>query len=349
MTLLLSNNDAEELLTMPDCIAALEKAYAELAQGMSVSAVNSDAITPTKTPDAIYQLKLMGGVIPGLGVGALRFNSDVIAYRNKRQVKMALAPGARYTGLVILFSIDTGEPLAIIPDGVLQRMRVGAASAIGAKHLARADSRTVGLIGAGWQAGAQVMAITATHRIATVRCYSPTRDKRVAFCREMSERTGVTVLAVDSAEEAVRGADIVLCATNTSQQVFFDHWLEPGMHVGTIRGAELNAAVVKKANIVVIHDRSLRGVSAVSKSITLPEDRIAIAGMPDIDRLPSLAELVAGITPGRAHAGQTTCFLNLRGIGLQFAAVGDALYRKALAAGRGRELPTDWFTEDVVP
>src|SRR4051812_34395557 len=119
MTLLLSNQDAEELLTMADCISALEQAYGELAEGLSVSAINSDAITRTSLPNAIYQLKLMGGAIPGLGVAALRFNSDIIAYRGQRQVKMPLAPGERYTGLVILFSVDTGEPLAIIPDGVL--------------------------------------------------------------------------------------------------------------------------------------------------------------------------------------------------------------------------------------
>jgi alanine dehydrogenase len=272
MTLLLTNQDAEELVTMPDCIAALEQAYAELARGLSVSAVTTDVVAPNKRYSH-YQLKLMGGVIPGLGVGALRFNSDVVAFENTRQIKMPAAPGKRYTGLVILFSIDTGEPLAILPDGVLQRMRVGAASAIGAKYLARADATTVGLIGAGWQAGAQVMAITSTHKIRTVRCYSPTADKRVAFCREMSERTGVTVVSVDKPEDAVRGADIVLCATNATRQVFFEEWLEPGMHVGTIRGVELDANVVKKADLAAVHDRRLKGVSVVSKGLQFPQDR----------------------------------------------------------------------------
>jgi alanine dehydrogenase len=349
MTLMLTNDDAEALLTMTDCIDALEQAYRDLAHGNSVSAVNSDAITPTSLPEAIYQLKLMGGVIPSLGVAALRLNSDVIAYRNKRQVKLPLAPGERYTGLVILFSVATGEPLAIMPDGVMQRMRVGAASALGARYLARADARSVGLIGAGWQAGAQIMAITATHRIERIRCYSPTPDKREAFCREMSERSGTPVQAMDTPEAAVRGADIVLCATNAFEQVFFERWLEPGMHVGTIRGVELGADVVKRADVYAIHDRSLRGVSAVAKGVTLSENRMAIVGMPDIDRMPTLPELIAGMAPGRTSAQQISCFLNLRGIGLQFAAVGAVLFRKAVAAGRGRELPSDWFTEDVVP
>src|SRR5262249_19761915 len=150
--------------TMPDCIAALEDAYREQADGQAVNASRSDAITGSSQPDAFYALKLMGAVVRGLGVGVVRLNSDVITVANRRQKKLPLAPGERYTGLVLLFSTETGEPLAIFPDGVLQRMRVGATSAIGAKHLARRDARTVAVIGAGWQAGGHVMAIAATHR-----------------------------------------------------------------------------------------------------------------------------------------------------------------------------------------
>ena len=109
----------------------------------------------------------------------------------------------------------------MFPDGIVQRMRVGAASALGAKYLARADAHTVALIGAGWQAGAQVMAIMATHDVRSVRCYRPTAGRRAAFCREMQQRTGIAVEPCDSAERAVRGADIVLCATNANEAVFF--------------------------------------------------------------------------------------------------------------------------------
>lgn len=148
MTILLSNDDVEALLPMSECIAVLEDMYRELALGRAVNALRSDAVGATSHPDAVYSLKLMGGVVPSLGVGAVRLNSDIIQFGAARQVKLPLAPGARYTGLVLLFSTDTGEPLAIFPDGVLQRMRVGAASALGVKYLARPDARTVGLIGA---------------------------------------------------------------------------------------------------------------------------------------------------------------------------------------------------------
>lgn len=346
--LILSNEDAEALLTMSDCIAVLEEAYLELAHGRAANASRSDAVTSTRQPDAVYSLKLMGAVIQSLGVGVVRLNSDIISFGNKRQVKMPLAPGNRYTGLVLLFSVDTGEPLAIFPDGVLQRMRVGATSALAAKYLAREDARTVGIIGAGWQAGGHVMAIAAMRKLDAIRCYSPTREKCEAFCEEMSARTGVAVGAVLTPEAAVHDADIVLCATNASQHVFSARWLAPGMHVGTIRGPELEPAVVRLADVVAVNDRVAHENVNVTRGILMPSNRHTIAGL-DPTGVPSLAELIAGTAQGRTSQSQKTCFVNLPGIGLQFAAVGAAFYRKAREAGVGRELPTEWFTEDVVP
>ena len=227
-------------------------------------------------------------------------------------------------------------------------MRVGATSALAAKYLAREDARTVGIIGAGWQAGGHVMAITAMRKIDVIRCYSPTREKCEAFCEEMSELTGVAVSAALTPEEAVDGADIVLCATNASQHVFSERWLAPGMHVGTIRGPELEPAVVRISDVVAVNDRVAHANVNVTRGILMPGNRHTIDGL-DPTRVPSLAELIAGTAQGRTSESQKTCFVNLPGIGLQFAAVGAAFYRKAREAGVGRELPTEWFTEDVVP
>lgn len=135
--LLLSNQDAEQLLTMSNCIGALEHAYREFALGRAANAARSDAVTLTERPDAVYSLKLMRAVAQSLGVGVARLNSDIIAFGQQRQVKLPLAPGQRYTGLVLLFRVNTGEPLAIFPDGVLQRLRVGATSALATRYMAR--------------------------------------------------------------------------------------------------------------------------------------------------------------------------------------------------------------------
>ena len=351
--LILSNDDAEKLLTMGDCIAALERVYRDIAEGRAANATRTDAVTTTSRANTVYSLKMMGGVVQSTGIGVVRINSDILSFANKRQVKLPLAPGNRYTGLVLLFSIETGEPLAIFPDGILQRMRVGATSALAARYLARKDATTVAVIGAGWQAGGHVMAIAALReldgsKLDEIRVYSPTRDKREAFCREMGESVGVKLRAVATPEEAVRGAGIVLCATNASQNVFVNRWVEPGMHVGTIRGPELEPAVVLNADIAALNDRVVHESVSKTAGVVLPKNRHAIEGF-DVAAAPTLAELVAGMAQGRQSAEQKTVFVNLPGLGLQFAAVGEALYRKARAAGHGHELPTEWFTEDVVP
>ena len=117
--LILSNDDAEKLLTMGDCIAALELVYREMAEGRAANATRSDAVTLTSRADTVYSLKMMGGVVQHSGIGVVRINSDILSFTNKRQVKLPLAPGNRYTGLVMLFSVETGEPLAIFPDGTI--------------------------------------------------------------------------------------------------------------------------------------------------------------------------------------------------------------------------------------
>ena len=127
MTLILSNDDVEQLLTMPECIATLEEAYVELAEGRGLSRTRSDCLVPTGQDGAHYSLKSMDGVIPKLGIGAVRINSDIITMpkvgNSVRREKVPAAPNDRYVGLVLLFSIYNGEPLAILPDGIMQRFR----------------------------------------------------------------------------------------------------------------------------------------------------------------------------------------------------------------------------------
>src|SRR5712672_3610302 len=209
MTLILSNDDVEKLLTMPACMDTLEDAYAELAEGRGISRRRSDSFAPTARKDALYSLKSMDGICPKLGVGAVRINSDIITWPefggNARRVKVPSAPNQRYVGLVLLFSSETGEPLAIMPDGVMQRMRVGAANGLAVKYLAREDARTVGMLGSGWQAGAQAMAVTNVRSIETIRCFSPSKANREAFAAEMSAKLNVKVVPVGTPEEAVKG------------------------------------------------------------------------------------------------------------------------------------------------
>jgi alanine dehydrogenase len=357
MTLILSNDDVEKLLTMPECIDVLEDAYVELAEGRGVTRTRSDCITPTSRPDAVYGLKSMDGVIPKLGIGAIRINSDIVTFpkrgNNIRREKVPAAPNGRYCGLVLLFSTENGEPLAILPDGVMQRMRVGAANGLGVKYLARADARTVGILGSGWQAGAQLMAVCAVRPIEAIRCFSPNPANREAFSRQMSALLGVDVIPVAQTEDAIDGADIVMCATNTLDNVFFERWIRPGIHLSSIKRPEIEMKALKRVDRIVLHSHDASPVLVTTHDLALAEkdEKRGWSTVVELDfeKLPTLPELITGRAAGRKSAEEVTCFMNNIGLGYQFAAAGAVVYRKAKASGIGYELPTDWFTEDVHP
>jgi ornithine cyclodeaminase/alanine dehydrogenase-like protein (mu-crystallin family) len=358
MTLVLSNHEIERLLSMDVCIEALERLYIELADGAAVYRPRSDTIVPGPEPGWIYGLKSMDGISPAAGVGAVRINSDVVNWPLRdgftRREKVAAAPGRRWVGLILLFSTRTGEPLAILPDGVIQRMRVGGTGGLAAKYLARDDARIAAILGSGWQAGAALMAANAVRRLDEARVYSPNAQHRAAFATEWSEKLGLPVRVADTPREAVRGAQIVQAATNALEPVFDDAWAEPGMHFGTVRQHELGDAVLRRAAVVAIN--TPKGVPehvlhpAVKDHPELVEGKgYSGAGSRDEGERFLLSDIVAGRAPRRSSPDQITVFLNNLGLGVQFAAVGAAVLERARENGIGRELPTEWFTQTVHP
>jgi alanine dehydrogenase len=367
MTLLLDNEQVASVLDMPSCIERLAESFHELAEGRAVSRPRSDIFGPSDDRGR-YVFKTMDGMLPARGVAALRLNSDVIRWRptegGVRKEKHRAAAGGRYVGLVLLFSTTTGEPLAIMPDGVMQRLRVGGTNAIAARSMARPDASSYGLLGSGWQAHAQAWAIAAVRPIRHIRIYSPTRENRERVAAELRDELGIDVQPVDRAADAITGADIVGSATNSITPVIESAWLAPGAHVTCVKELELGPGVLEQAGQVVVHTRLDRpanyvvgrgeqAIYAHDPAEGVQEDAGAIratrvAGSIDLTRQPDLADLVAGrVAP--ASPGTHTVFVNTIGTGLQFAAVAALAYERAIERGIGRELPTEWFLEDVHP
>jgi alanine dehydrogenase len=352
MTLLLSNDDVDRALSMPDCLEAMEVAYRDLGNKLGANGVRSEVLTPTSRDDALHSLLTMGGVVPRFGIGAVRINSDILTWPTTggslRRVKVPAAPNNRYVGLVLLFSTQTGEPLAIYPDGIVQRMRVGACCGLGAKYLARDDTSDVAILGTGWQAGGQAMAICAVRKIRRIRCYSPNRERREAFAREMAAKLGVEIVAAASARDAVSGADAIMCATNSMEPILPAEWLEPGMHVSSLKRLELDASVVARADVTFIHMRdagskTIRSAGAELSSDT-EEKKAALGDKIGREGLPELTDLLLERQPGRQSDRDITLFLNYTGVGYQFAATGHVIYTKARALKLGREIDTDLLT-----
>jgi len=357
MTLILSNEDVEALLTMRECIDVLETTYIELNEGRGINRVRSDSLVPTKRTGAIYSLKSMDAVIPGLGVGAVRIDSDIVTWpkqgANMRRVKVPAAADGRYVGLILLFSCESGEPLAIMPDGVLQRIRVGATNGLGVKYLARKDAKSVGILGSGWQAGTQLAAVCAVRDIDTIRCFSPNPERCAAFAREMSSTLGIAVAPVGRPEDAVGPADIVMCATNTIENIFFARWVRPGLHVSSIKVPEIEIAAIRRADRFVIHTHDAKPLHVTARDLAVPEigegQGWELGEGIDFKATPTLADVIAGAVPGRRTEQEVTCFINNLGLGAQFAAAGAVVYRKAKETCLGRDLPTEWFTQTVHP
>ncbi len=357
MTLILSNDDVAQLLTVKECMEALEPAYMELARGVGINRTRSDAIIKHPTEkDAVYGLKSMDGVVPSLGVGAVRINSDVISWPkigNAQRRKKIPAANGRWVGLVLVFSTETGEPLGIMPDGVMQRIRVAAANGIGIKYMAREDAADVAIIGTGWQAGTQLIAACATRKVTRIRCWSPSAENRAKFAAEMTPQLGLTVEPMADAESAVAGADIVLCATSSIDPVYFARWVEPGMHLSSIKPAEIENAALKRCQQIALHLHEDKPLTFAQAGADAGEAEMAKSWAEqdgiDFTKLPVIADLISGKAKGRKSAEDVTAFINNIGMGYQFAVAGGLVCRKAKEMGIGRDFPTEWFTEDVHP
>jgi ornithine cyclodeaminase/alanine dehydrogenase-like protein (mu-crystallin family) len=357
--LILSNEDIEKLLPVGACLEVLEEAYRDLGNGMAATVPRYDVFSPTK-PNEFYEYKTMSGVLPGRGIAALRLNSSVVKWYEKaggvRKDKLPVAGGDRFVGLVMLFSTETGEPLAIFPDGYVQKLRVAGASAIAARYLARKNSKVMALLGAGWQASAHLVTMSLVRELKEVKVYSPTPESRRRFIEEWSGKVPARLSEAGGAPEAIKGADMVICTTNSISALFSGDLLQAGMHVSCVKPCELDVTAYKRSDPLIIHWHEAKPFQ-----IAIGVDRQSIPDVAEgwqhpitredspIWDFPTLSQLVNGQHPGRTKEDAITCFCNNVGLGLQFAAVGSEVLARAREARVGREIPTDWFLESVHP
>lgn len=377
MTLILGEDEVGQLLDVGESMAALEDAYRDLGRGEAVNRPRSDIYGPHEFgDDTFYVFKSFEGMLPHAGVVALRLNSDVITWSSYagaiRKDKAPLAPGGRWVGLILLFSTHTGQLLAIMPDGMIQSARVAATNALAARSMARADAKVYGLVGTGQQAGAQLLAMAHALQLTQVRVFSPNASHRAEFSRRYSELTGLDVRAVDSAGNAAQDADILGLATNAVVPVVGAECLRSGMHITCVKRGELDEEILRRADRIIVHTQNegprnyFAGIAGRHESVgadpviarpdtgpdgaPVQETRTS-ADTPGVDLgvAPVLASLVSGEIAGRADDDEINVFVNNMGAGIQFAALGGLVYRKARDAGIGRELPDDWFSESLHP
>ena len=351
MTLILKNEQMEALIPMRELIEGMEIAFRDLGNRQAFSTPRSDLLcpAPSEERDSII-FNEMHGVVPSLGVGALRFYFSSARLRDYGDGPRWETPGD-YTGLVLLFDIATCRTLAITDDHAHSTVRVAATSAVAAKYLARRDAKIMGLFGTGEQAKAQAMAIPHVRRLEEIRVYSPNAEHRRAFAREMEPRVGVAIRPVDRPGDAVKGAHLVHCATSSQIPVFDGNLLEQGTHVDLIQpggfhgtpgtGGEVDPATYQRANVIVANTRRQIEISQQGFLYGLLSQ-----GQLSWSRIGELGELVAGKFPGRVSDAQITVSCNNHGLGIQFAVSAKLAFDAARKRKIGTDLPEELFFTD---
>ncbi len=317
MPLLLTEADVKSILTMPMALELVETSFRRLAEGKATLQ---------------YRQRLN---VPGQGVLNHMAAADLTTGHMGLKIYSISRQGARF--LVTLFQAESGELVALIEADYLGQMRTGAASGVATKFMARDDASVAAIIGTGLQARTQLEAIAPVRKLREIRAYGRDAARREAFAKEMSTRLGIPVKAVGSAEEAVRGAQIISTATTAKEPVLEGRWLEPGAHVNAIgvnqaQKRELDTEAVLRSDFIAADSREQSKIEAGD---------LIHAFAADASRWESVhefAEVVAGKVKARTSADQITLFKS-NGVATEDVVVGGRIYEIARERKIGREVP----------
>ena len=367
--LLIDNATVAKVLTMETTITALEEAYRQHVQGEAVCRPRIDIEIPTGDPQKLYRWGTMeGGSMSGYF--AIRMKSDIIYEQQYQGVtteeKYCIRPGT-YCGLILLTSTRTGEPLAIINDGIIQHMRVGADGGLGVKYAARSDVETVGMLGSGGQARSHIAAFMQVRPgIKRLQVYSPTRSNCERFAGEVTDKYGLEVEVCKSADEVYRNADILAAVTDSTVPVIDGDLLEPGTHVINIGGGGTpGQGVIDRIDVYLrfgdapaprgmpefrVKDEHLTYAAEASTGRAVKPGKSGKRGHGPLlaDRMLTFADILkCGMQSVRTDAAQFSYSERGNLQGQQFWSVAGRVYESARSLGLGREIPTEWFLQDI--
>ncbi len=224
--------------------------------------------------------------------------------------------------LVAVFDSQTGDLKGLVISRVIGAWRTAAINATAIKHMARSDAKNLGILGSGFQAQFQIQAAAVVREFQHAKVYSPTVSHRESFAAEMSARTGIATDTTDSAEDVVRFADVLICATRSTSPVLEASWIRPGTHVNTIgpkfKGmAEIPYELAQKSQVIATD--SIEQADSYSKPFFLLET-------PERKRMVDLSEIVAGKQKGRSSPNDITLFCSVGLAGTEVV-IADAVLR----------------------
>jgi len=320
--LVLNEDEVLRLLPMRECVNVMARALIALARGQ----VHQPLRTVVRPPDIPGVLGLMPAAVsgehPAFGLKAVcAFPANTARGKDSHQ------------GAVILFDTDSGELLALMPASAVTALRTAAVTAVATELLSRRVAGDLAVIGAGRQARAHLEALSAVRTLRRVRMHDVEEGRAQAAAEAMSGSLPVTVEVVASAEEAVRGADLVVTVTSSAEPVLRGEWLSEGAHVNLVgastpREREADAAVLARSRLFV--DRRESCVNESGEYLAACEE--GAIGPDHI--LAKLGELLTGEKLGRTEEAEITLFISL-GMAVEDVAAAEHTYRRALEAGAG--------------
>lgn len=318
--LVLNQEEVERLLDMEGCIAAMEGALAALARG-EVHVPLRFVMRPGDEPSLL-------GLMPAHRAGGTPLYSLKTVAVFPDNPKRGLDA---HQGTVTLFDGETGEVRVLMNASAITAIRTAAVSAVATRLLASKDARVLGILGAGVQARSHLEALPLVRNFDTVRIFSRTLEHAQALAAQVGAE------AVDTAEEAVRDADVVVTATSSAEPVLAREWLKPGAHVNAIGGrppqmTELDTATIADSAFYVDRRESAEAEAgdyrAAVESGAIGPDHIRA----------ELGELVIGVKPGRSSEEEITVFRSL-GLAVEDLAAAEYVVRRARETGAGTEVP----------
>jgi ornithine cyclodeaminase/alanine dehydrogenase-like protein (mu-crystallin family) len=303
----ISEAQVEEALPMSRALELVEEAFRRLDDGR---AVNHPRRRIRLGNGAMLHAMDAGDNVSGL-LGAKLY---------------ATRPGVGAHFVVALFDAETTALLATIEADALGRIRTGAASGVATKFLARTDASVLGIIGSGWQAETQLEACAAVRKLSVAKVFSRNAEKREAFAQKMSEKLGIEVEAVESAEAAVRGSHVVVTITSAKAPVVLGEWLEEGSH---INAAGSNHALRREIDAAAVERAGLIAADSVEQAKEEAGDLIQAAneGRLDWGRVVDLSGVVAERLPGRGSEREITLFES-QGLAIEDLLVAKEVYEK---------------------
>jgi ornithine cyclodeaminase/alanine dehydrogenase-like protein (mu-crystallin family) len=343
MPIIITDDDAERLLSIPEAIEAMRVAFRDLAQGKAVNPPRLRYAIGTPDPERRYTANIHAGAVESYGVACVRAGSAFAPVQPADGRKVTVAADVNWS-IILLFDLASGEPLAFMHETYLSGFRVGATSALAVAEAAREDASVLALYGTGMQAYPNCRAICAVRPIKRVQVYSPNPAHRADFVRRMAGETFETV-AVDDPREAARGAHVVACCTNSKVPVFRGEWLEPGQMVVSIANSdvinarhEVDEAVFARADDIIINDWA-----SVEANRQVELSGPIASGLVKRENVHELGDIVAGKVRLSRKPDGIVYYKNNTGLAMQFAACGAILYRKLGAEGTNRTIPKEWF------